>query len=210
MDNLFARLSCNKSFQTLIAFAEHVSEGVAFVDLNGTIYFVNTSWARMHSFAAPNELIGKNISLFHTPAQVKAGVLPLMEKVRQVGHFEGPLEHIRSNGTAFKTLTKAVALNSAGSKTFGLAIFATDITERSQLAQLEHVNKQLQNQLAQMCKMGQSSAQNSAPAQEWNEEPMPIREIPPFDPKKLKALADLAKRLAGKSGITLGSPVTSH
>jgi PAS domain S-box-containing protein len=203
----------------MMAFAEHVSEGIAVVDTNGTICFVNTLWAKMHGYAAPSELAEKNICLFHTPRQVKTIVLPLFEEVRQKGAFEVSLDHTRKDSSAFQTRTKIIALNDTAGQHLGFILFAKDLTENKSAekshAELRRANEQLQKQVAKMFETKQLLVQqidklknksdelhneilDRNPAQEPNEEAIPIREIPPFDPVKLKALADMAKRLATK------------
>jgi PAS domain S-box-containing protein len=222
MNNLSSILRRNQSWQTLIAFAEHVGDGIAIIDLNGTVCFANTSWAKMHGYVTPGELIEKNLCLFHTPGQIKTVVLPLMEEVRQKGTLEVPLEHVRNDSSAFQTLTKIIVLNGTGGKNLGFIIFAKDVSEHKRFeqssAKLKLANEHLQEQIAQMCESKQSLVQridkiknksdelhseilDHSAAEEQNNEAIPIREIPPFDPKKLKALADLAKRLAKKSKV---------
>jgi len=49
--------------------AEQSTEGMAIVDLEGNLIFLNNSFANMHGYD-PDELIGKNLSIFHTPDQM--------------------------------------------------------------------------------------------------------------------------------------------
>jgi signal transduction histidine kinase/ActR/RegA family two-component response regulator len=48
--------------------AEQSTEGIAIVDLEGNLLFLNNAFANMHGYG-PEELIGKNLSISHTPDQ---------------------------------------------------------------------------------------------------------------------------------------------
>ena len=49
--------------------AEQSSEGMAVATLEGNLRFVNKAFARMHGYD-PADLIGKNLSVFHTPTSL--------------------------------------------------------------------------------------------------------------------------------------------
>jgi PAS domain S-box-containing protein len=219
MKNALANLIRTPPFKNLIAFAEHAHEGIAFIDPNGTVCFANSAWARMHGYILSSELIKKNLCIFHTPKEVRTGILPLIEQVKQKGGLQATLEHIRADGSAFQGLTKIIALNNGEGHNLGFVIFAADLTEnllhQQSLEALRLANEHLQKQVMQMCEKKRSLAEqiddiknksdllqseiSERPYNEPQNEAIPIREIPPFDPKKLKALADLAKRLSNKS-----------
>jgi len=55
--------------QLLSLAVEQSSEGIAVVDLDGALEYLNDAFARMHGYSV-KELIGKNLSIFHTPQQM--------------------------------------------------------------------------------------------------------------------------------------------
>jgi len=48
---------------------EQSSEGIAVSDFNGNLKYVNEAFANMHGYS-PEELVGKNLSIFHSPQQM--------------------------------------------------------------------------------------------------------------------------------------------
>lgn len=81
---------------------EQSSEGIAVVDLNGDLQYLNHAFAEMHGYL-PEELVGKNLSIFHTSDQMPA-VEAANQKIKQNGSFKGEIWHVRRDGTVFPTL----------------------------------------------------------------------------------------------------------
>lgn len=77
--------------------AEQSTEGMAIVDLEGNLIFLNNSFANMHGYD-PDELIGKNLSIFHTPDQMPS-VNAANRELRETGTFSGEIWHTRRDGT---------------------------------------------------------------------------------------------------------------
>ena len=113
--------------------AQCTDEGIAVVDLKGTIHFVNTAWARMHKYETSNELLGKQISEFFATEQIKTDVIPLMEEARRKGRSRGAIEHARKDGTRFATQMKVTVLKDEAGRAGGLMVIITDISERKKL-----------------------------------------------------------------------------
>jgi PAS domain S-box-containing protein len=201
----------------LTDFAGFVSQGIAFVDLNGIICFANTAWVKMHGYAPSEHITGKNISIFYAQHQPVPGVPFVIEETRHKGYFEGSLEHVRLDGSPFQAQVRIIILRAAG-KEVGYAVFATDLPESNHfeqlLAELRMENQQLHNRVTQLCKSEQSLTQEISKIKDEKDESInkiyncdvdekqsgnpSAREKPLFDPEKLKSLADLAKRLAEK------------
>jgi PAS domain S-box-containing protein len=134
MENIFTvHKQIEQTLRYLAMIAEKVSEGVAVIDFNGTIQFVNEAWIEMHEYKTKDELIGKQLSLFHTKEQMKKDVIPLLEKTEHCGRSEGTVEHIKSDGTAFPIQTKMILIKDDSGKSTGLIIFAADISQRIKL-----------------------------------------------------------------------------
>lgn len=146
-----------QTLRNLALVAEHATEAIAVIDLSGYLRFVNMAWANMHGYDNRNELIGKPITIFHTEEQLKSDLMAFIEETQQRGRLEGPVEHIRMDGTVFPTVTKMIALKDQTDKVVGLAVFAIDVTDKrkteellnQQTVKLNAVTGQLQNQIAE-------------------------------------------------------------
>jgi PAS domain S-box-containing protein len=113
--------------------AQNVDQGIAIVDLKGTICFVNVPWAKMHGYKTSNELLGKQISTFHTQEQVKADLDPLFKETKSKGRSTCAIEHVRADGATFPTQMKMIVLKDEKDKAIGFVVITTDITERKRL-----------------------------------------------------------------------------
>ena len=130
MQNVFtAYKQIEQILRYLTAIAEQTNEGIVVVDLDSSLWFVNEAWARMHGYETKDELIGKELNIFHTEEQMKSDVIPLFEKVKHNGQIEGTVGHIKSDGTAFSAHTKMVLVEDEASNTKGLIIFAANIQQ---------------------------------------------------------------------------------
>jgi PAS domain S-box-containing protein len=114
----------------LAMIAQQAAEGIAWADLEGNLRFVNEAWARMHGYGSAEELVGRNLSMFHTDEQMKTDVVPFNEVVKQQGHNAGEVGHTRKDGTTFPTQMMVALLKDEQGKPYGLAGFAQDITDR--------------------------------------------------------------------------------
>ena len=131
MDSLIAtneQVEQTRWYLTVIA--EQAMEGIIVVDLSGAIQFINMAWATMHGYENSQELIGKQINVFHNKEQMKTDVIPFIEEVEHRGRLAGPVEHVRRNGTPFPTEMLMVLLRDQMGKALWLIGFATDITEQ--------------------------------------------------------------------------------
>ena len=100
------QLSLEKQLKILSLALNQSSEGVAVVDMDGNLKYLNNAFAKMHGYSA-TELVGKNLSIFHTPEQmlhVEAANLELKQK----GSFTGKIWHAKRNGTVFPTIKRSV------------------------------------------------------------------------------------------------------
>lgn len=112
---------------------QQVDQGITIVDLKGTICFVNVPWAKMHGYKTSNELLGKQISAFHTQEQVKADLNPLFKETKRRGRSTCAVEHVRADGATFPTQMKMIILKDEKGKAIGFIVIITDITERKRL-----------------------------------------------------------------------------
>jgi PAS domain S-box-containing protein len=107
------------------------SEGIALVDMEGNLQYLNNSFAEMHGYSA-DELVGKNLSIFHTPEQVpmvKAANLEIKEK----GFFKGEIWHAKRDGTIFPTLMNNSLVKNDSGELAGMLGTIRDITKRKKM-----------------------------------------------------------------------------
>jgi PAS domain S-box-containing protein len=165
----------------LTVIAEQTREAVIVADFSGDIQFVNTAWATMHGYENSQELIGKQINVFHTKEQMKTDVTPFIEEVKHRGRLAGPVEHVRRNGIPFPTEMLMVVFNDDAGRAMGLVGFATDITKQERIEEelrryrrqmeelieqqteaLEAANSRLQSQVTKHEQAGQKLKQQTA------------------------------------------------
>ncbi|MCP4216762.1 MAG: response regulator [bacterium] len=106
---------------------EQSIDGVAVTDMDGNIRFVNESWARMHGYDV-DTILEKKISLFHAK-QEDNGAIPFYEKVKQLGGYQGEVEHKCKNGETFPTWMSTTLLKEEEGDPVGLVVIVRDITE---------------------------------------------------------------------------------
>jgi PAS domain S-box-containing protein len=112
---------------------EQSSEGMAVVDLKGNLLFLNNTFAAMHGYT-PEELIGRHISVFHTPEQlltVQAGI----RQAKETGDFNGEVWHVRRDGEVFPGLMHNSLLRNEKCEPIGMIGTLRDITESKKAEQ---------------------------------------------------------------------------
>ncbi|MBU8932953.1 MAG: PAS domain S-box protein [candidate division Zixibacteria bacterium] len=106
---------------------EQTMDEVAIANLDGHIQFVNVSWACAHGYSQ-DELIGKHLSIFHTPQQNVDEVIPFNEHVFRDGTYEGEIGHVRKDGTTFPTFMTCSLISDEDGKPIAIVGIARDIT----------------------------------------------------------------------------------
>ncbi len=110
----------------LSSLVQQTSDGLAVVNLGGTVIFANEAFARMHGYA-PESLIGKHLSVFHTAEQM-ASVEAANRTLREWGRFDGEIWHARQDGTVFPAMMRNTLLRDASGKIVGMIGTMQDIT----------------------------------------------------------------------------------
>jgi len=190
MDDIIAvHKQVERMLRRLTVIAERAREGVVVLALNGVVQFVNAAWAAMHGYKSTDDLVGKQISVFHTKEQMETDVTDFIEEAKQRGQFAGRLGHVRRDGTPFFAEMLMVVFNDEVGKAMGLVGFATDLTEqertedelrryRCHLAELvkqqteglEAANALLQRQVTEYEQAGQQLKQQIAELLAANEQ----------------------------------------
>ncbi len=125
------RKSTHSQLQKLQRAFEQAMDEIAVVNMEGNIEFANKAWANAHGYSH-KELVGKNLSIFHTKEQFKNQVAPFNKILMERGFNQGEIEHKRKDGTIFPTFMTCAAIRDENGVAIGLVGIARDITERKQ------------------------------------------------------------------------------
>ena len=107
---------------------EQSVDGIVVNDYDGNIFFVNRAWAHMHGYET-EEIIGKNISYFHTQEQLEKEVFSFIELAKEKGSNMGEIWHKKRDETLFPTMTTANLLEDGSKKSIPkIVAIARDIT----------------------------------------------------------------------------------
>ncbi len=117
-----------KSTEHMAKIIGQVGEGVAVATFDGTITYVNDAWAEMHE-SSREELIGLNLSVFHSKRQMVEDVIPFNERVRRFGRHQGRVGHITRSGREFETLMTTTILRNEDGEPVEMVAVARDVTE---------------------------------------------------------------------------------
>jgi PAS domain S-box-containing protein len=133
-----------RKFKTISDRAVH---GIAMSDLSGKLLYINAYYAQVHGFT-PEELVGRDITIFHNQAQQKF-MVELIRMLMKNGQFDNTeVWHAHRDGTKFPMLMSGVVIKDDDDNPRFLAVTAIDISKnkkaeaaRRQLAQiLENVD----------------------------------------------------------------------
>ncbi|MFC1794298.1 PAS domain-containing protein [Planctomycetota bacterium] len=181
MQNVFTTYKqIEQSLRYLTTIAEQTNEGIVVIDSDSSLQFVNEAWAWMHGYKTKDELIGRQLSIFHSEEQIKSNVIPLFEKIKSCGQIEGTVEHIKSDGTVFPTQTKMILVEDEAGNTNGIIIFAANIRQYTilQEATVENLERarhlseriiQFQKLLGECLEAGECLAKQTGELQANNE-----------------------------------------
>jgi PAS domain S-box-containing protein len=124
------RVRMEERLQLLSSAVEQSSEGIAVSDLEGNLLFVNNAFAATHGYC-PGELVGKHLSVFHTPEQMPS-VEAANYQIQETGEFSGEIWHARRDGTVYPTLMHNSLLRDDKGNPIGMIGTVRDITQRVQ------------------------------------------------------------------------------
>ncbi len=119
-----------EQMRMLLSVVEQSTEGIAVIDLEGHLLFVNNAFAAMHGYAS-DDLIAKHFSILYTHEQ-----MPPVEKanrrIQEIGEFRGELWHVRRDGGTFPTMMNNALLRDEAGNPVSIISTLHDITERKQ------------------------------------------------------------------------------
>ncbi len=106
---------------------EQCQEGIAVVDLDGNLLYLNEPIARIHG-RTREELRGRHLSILHAPEQMHS-VNQANGLVRETGVFRGEIWHVRKGGEVFPTLMHSSLLLDSSGSPMGIIGTMSDISE---------------------------------------------------------------------------------
>jgi len=121
-----------RKFKTI---ADKAGHGVAISDLEGNLIYVNDSFAQMHKYNI-DELIGKNLSIFHNQEQMER-VNQLNDQLKQKGGYVAEeVWHKKKDNTVFPTLMSATLVRNESGEPLFMAGTAIDMTKHKKAEEL--------------------------------------------------------------------------
>ncbi len=134
---IFHDITKSKEYEKEVAkykfIVDQATQMVAVADLKGVVIHANNSWVKQHGYKNEKELIGRNLSIFHTKEQLLK-VKEFIKKLLSIGRYSGEIGHVTKQGREFLTLMHNFVLNFDDKSNALLVGIATDITELSRVS----------------------------------------------------------------------------
>jgi PAS domain S-box-containing protein len=127
--------------------------GTAIAELDGKIIYVNEAFAEMHGWEI-HELIGKQISIFHSERQLPR-VSELLELIRLNGGFVAEeVGRVRKDGTEFPSLMNVKTIFDVNNQPMFMAASALDISELKASEEALRISEENLNHAQEIANMG--------------------------------------------------------
>ncbi|MEI7635041.1 MAG: ATP-binding protein [bacterium] len=117
---------------------ENSIDSLIITNMDGRVVFANRAWAAMHGYET-QELPGMQCSAFFPAGELRYAD-EIRQKVIQNGAHEGGVDHIRKDGTFFRTRMRLSLIRDQAGQPAGFLAAANDMTERDKM---ERVNETL-------------------------------------------------------------------
>ncbi len=140
------RRQAEEQQRLLSSIVKQTGEGIALVDLEGNVQFANDAFAIMHGFS-PEELIGKNLSIFHTPEQMPS-VDEANRQIRETGSFKGEIWSVRRDGSLFVTSMNNSLMRDETGEAVGMIGVMRDISKSKEAEMYLRLQRDLAFSLA--------------------------------------------------------------
>ncbi|MBN1435473.1 MAG: PAS domain S-box protein [Sedimentisphaerales bacterium] len=123
-----SRKKDEENLRSSIYAMDNCGGGLAILNMDGIIQYVNGAFAQMHGYTT-DEMLGDHMSNYHLPEHIEE-VRAAIDQVVTTGYFEGELWHARRDGGAFPGyMTSTLVEDDLGNAT-GIIGTLQDITER--------------------------------------------------------------------------------
>jgi diguanylate cyclase (GGDEF)-like protein/PAS domain S-box-containing protein/putative nucleotidyltransferase with HDIG domain len=123
-----SRPDLNTAPQPLAAL-EQSADGIVLADLTGTITFANKAWAALHGHE-PADLIGRTLGEVHTKGQIDSVLEPLYTRSEREGSSSAEVEHVRKDGSTFRSSMVVTLLRSEKGDPSGYMSVVREIAEK--------------------------------------------------------------------------------
>ena len=118
-----------KKFKTI---SDKANYGAAIADLDGNLEYVNQYFAAIHGYK-PNEIVGKNLKMFHNEDQLKT-VDKINKTLKKQGKYDSEeVWHTHKDGSVFPMLMNGITVTGQKGEPLIMAATATDITKQKKL-----------------------------------------------------------------------------
>ena len=125
---------------------EQTADGIVISNLDGVIRFANRACAEMHGLPI-DEIIGRNISIFHTKEQFETGVAPLKDHVLQSASRTAKIGHVRKDGTIFFSWMSCTFLTDKNKTPNGFIFIARNLSEHKLEQEIVRLNETLEMEI---------------------------------------------------------------
>ena len=102
-------------------------DGIAIVNLELELIYVNDAFARMHGYS-PEEMVRMKSEQLHNVVQLEE-MKSRLHEIKTVGSWMGEANHIKKDGTFFPTYMSVTLLKDETGKLTGIVAVCKDITE---------------------------------------------------------------------------------
>ncbi|MCA0426604.1 MAG: PAS domain S-box protein [Bacteroidetes bacterium] len=132
--------------------SDEANYGTAITLMDGTITYINRTFAEMHGYST-DELLGKNLTVFHNESQLPR-VFFLLEEMKQKGGFAAEeVDHVTRDGNVFPTLMSGKLIMKEN-KPLYFAATAIDISALKQTEQELRKREDELNYAQEIAEMG--------------------------------------------------------
>jgi PAS domain S-box-containing protein len=125
------RIRAEEELRKFKTISDRAGYGMAMADLEGSLLYLNESFAEMHG-QLPEELIGRNLSVLHNQEQME-NVARLIKQLQEEDNYVAEeVWHMRKDGTVFPTLMNGTLVRDKRGTPLFMVATAIDISERVQ------------------------------------------------------------------------------
>ncbi len=127
-----------KKFKTI---ADNAKYGVTIANTTGKLTYVNEYFAAIHGYK-PDEVIGKNLAIFHDEEQLKEVIKLNTELIEKGSYNAREMWHTHKDGSVFPMLMSGTLVKNKEDIPLFIAATAIDITERKEMEEVLQASEQ--------------------------------------------------------------------
>ncbi len=150
------RKAAEEQIRKLTSAVEQSIDGIAILDLEPRLLYVNKAYAQMHGYTT-EEIIGMHITKLHKPGQMNEYERDL-NQIRTKGSWEGEVQRVRKNGSVFPAYISVTVLKDSDGEPTGILAVTRDITEARQREKELDIYREKMVRAEQLASLGTLSA----------------------------------------------------